>query len=66
MSLMKNGTIIKGIGGLYSVYSDGDIYICKPRGIFRRNQQKPMIGDSVKLAELDFVTNTAVIEEILP
>ncbi len=63
---MRNGTIIKGVGGLYSVYSDGVIFSCKPRGIFRKTQQKPMIGDNVVLAECDTEGLTAVVEEILP
>lgn len=42
------GTIIKGIGGLYSVKAeDCNIYECKARGIFRKEKIKPMIGDKV-------------------
>ncbi len=63
---MKNGTIIKGVGGLYSVYSEGNIFSCKPRGIFRKNQLKPMIGDNVVLEECDTSSLTAVMDEILP
>jgi len=62
---MKKGTIIKGVGGLYSVYSDGAVYSCKPRGIFRKTQKKPMIGDNVILEECDETALTAVMDEIL-
>lgn len=47
------GTIIKGIGGFYYVKAeDGQIYECKARGIFRKENIKPMIGDQVQI-ELD-------------
>lgn len=64
---MEKGTIIKGVGGLYSVYCQGKIYSCKPRGIFRKNQKKPMIGDEVILGEFGGTEEepTAVVEEIL-
>lgn len=62
----KSGVIIKGLGGLYSVFSEGRIYRCNARGIFRKNQQKPMIGDLVHLAEVRDEDESAVIQEILP
>lgn len=65
MYLMRKGTIIKGVGGLYSVYSEGSVFSCKPRGIFRKTQKKPMIGDNVILEECDESSLTAVMDEIL-
>lgn len=42
------GTIIKGIGGFYYVkVPDGRVLECKARGIFRKDNIKPMIGDVV-------------------
>lgn len=42
------GIIIKGIGGFYYVEAeDSNIYECKARGIFRKENIKPMIGDRV-------------------
>lgn len=66
MCMMTDGVIIKGIGGLYSVKNRDGIYSCNARGIFRKDAQKPMIGDYVKLAEIDCDSMTAVIDEILP
>lgn len=63
---MTKGVIVKGIGGLYSVKTSDGLYSCNARGIFRKELQKPMIGDSVLLGEIDSVDMTAVIEEILP
>ncbi len=43
------GLIIKGVGGIYSVYSDGNITECKAKGIFRRKGIKPLVGDRVEI-----------------
>ena len=60
-----NGKIIKGIGGLYCVATPaGDIF-AKPRGIFRKNSVKPMIGDNVVLSKDSEETSDYVISEIL-
>ena len=48
------GIIIKGIGGFYYVKAeDSNIYECKARGIFRKENIKPMIGDRVLIAVTD-------------
>ena len=60
-----NGKIIKGIGGLYCVATPaGDIF-AKPRGIFRKNSVKPMIGDNVVLSKDSEETSSYVISDIL-
>ena len=47
------GIIVKGIGGFYYVKcEDQKIYECKARGIFRKHNIKPIIGDRV-LIEVD-------------
>lgn len=44
------GVIIKGIGGFYYVKSEnGEIIECRARGIFRKENIKPMIGDIVQI-----------------
>ncbi len=59
------GIILKGIGGFYYVKTeDGLIYECKAKGIFRRENTKPLAGDKVIISctgELQ-----GVIDEILP
>ena len=48
------GKIIKGIAGFYYVYSeDGELYECKAKGIFRKDKQKPLVGDNVEITVLD-------------
>ncbi len=64
MCTTVNGTIIKGVGGLYSVNTSEGVFICKPRGIFRKDLNKPMIGDRVVLGEIDPESMNAVIEKI--
>lgn len=65
-SHILKGTILKGIGGLYHVYGEdtGLIYQCSARGIFRKNDTKPLIGDAVQIGEIDPARRTAAIIKI--
>ncbi len=47
--MIYNGTIISSLGGSYKVASDGEIYLCKPRGVFRNKQITPVCGDMVTI-----------------
>ncbi|MBE7011649.1 MAG: ribosome small subunit-dependent GTPase A [Ruminococcaceae bacterium] len=58
------GTIIKGIGGFYYVKAADKTIECKARGIFRKENITPLVGDSV-LVKLNTDEN-GVIEEIYP
>lgn len=53
------GKIIKSIGGLYTVKSFDSIMDCKARGIFRKDNISPVVGDMVEV-------NDGAIEKILP
>lgn len=53
------GLIIKSIGGLYSVKSPLGVMECKARGIFRKQNISPCVGDEV-------VVSDGVISEIMP
>lgn len=58
------GKIIKGIGGFYYVKaSDGEVFECKARGIFRKENIKPCVGDDV---EISVENGKGSIEKILP
>ena len=65
---MADGVILKGVGGLYHVWCEnaGTVYQCTARGIFRKDSQKPLIGDSVTLGEINELYKTAAIVEIAP
>lgn len=61
------GKIIKGIAGFYYVHAgDGQIYECKARGIFRKENVKPLVGDTVELEVLDAAEKEGSIQKILP
>lgn len=44
---MTEGQIIKAVSGFYYVLSNGVIYQCRARGLFRKNKQTPLVGDYV-------------------
>ena len=43
----NTGTIIRGVGGFYHVDTGSEIVECRARGIFRKNNIKPCVGDDV-------------------
>lgn len=65
------GKIVKGIAGFYYVYvkeengAGGNIYECKAKGIFRKDNRKPLVGDNVEIAVTDAENKTGNIEDIL-
>ncbi len=63
--LPMNGKIIKGIAGFYYVdVVESGIYECKAKGIFRKNGQKPLVGDLVRIEVIDETEKTANIVEL--
>ncbi|MDE7222868.1 MAG: ribosome small subunit-dependent GTPase A, partial [Acetatifactor sp.] len=61
------GKIIKGIAGFYYVHvPDGGVYECKAKGIFRKEQVKPLVGDDVEIDLLDEAEKTGNIRLLLP
>ena len=49
MDLIRTGRIIKGVGGFYTVLTeDGSRFTCRARGLFRKNGETPLPGDSVE------------------
>ncbi len=47
------GKIVKGIAGFYYIYGGACLYECKARGVFRKDNQKPLVGDNVEFTVLD-------------
>ncbi len=45
--MIKEGIIVKLIGDLYSVLSDGKVFDCKARGKFRNEGISPLVGDQI-------------------
>ena len=62
MSEFVKGIIIKGLGGLYDVKTDGgEVISCKAKGAFRHEKMTPYAGDRVVLKKSD---KGVVVEEI--
>ena len=60
------GKIIKGIAGFYYVYAENSkIYECKAKGAFRKNNEKPLVGDDVIIVVLDEEKQLGNIEVLL-
>ena len=61
------GKIIRGIAGFYYVHVMGHgIYECKAKGVFRKNKEKPLVGDNVEIQVLDENEKLGNVSEILP
>lgn len=61
------GKIIKGIAGFYYVHVPGrGTYECKAKGIFRKEQIKPLVGDDVEMDLLDEAEKKGNITRLLP
>lgn len=61
------GKIVKGIAGFYYVHvNDKGIFECKAKGIFRKDNIKPLVGDDVNIEITDAVNYKGNIMEILP
>ena len=51
MKVTKQGRIIKGIGGFYTVLADdGSTCVCKARGLFSKQAKTPLVGDIVEFS----------------
>lgn len=61
------GKIIKGIAGFYYVYTETyGVLECKAKGIFRKENVRPLVGDNVEAELLSETEKTGNIIQILP
>lgn len=61
------GKIIKGIAGFYYVHvAESGIYECKAKGIFRKNNEKPTVGDNCIIEVISEEEKKGNISELLP
>lgn len=61
------GKIIKGIAGFYYVHISGKgTYECKAKGVFRKDNKKPLVGDDVEIQILNEEKLQGNISAILP
>ena len=62
-----DGTIVKGVGGLYSVRrGDGHLVFAKPRGLFRKKRIVPTVGDHVLVSPTGDPDIPYIIDTISP
>ncbi|MDF2566658.1 MAG: rsgA [Oscillospiraceae bacterium] len=64
MKDIKNGILLKGIGGFYYVETADATYECKARGVFRKQSVTPFVGDKVSIETNE--DGTGVITDIFP
>lgn len=60
------GLIIENISNLYKVKCGETTYTTTARGKFKKDDISPVVGDLVKIGEINEEKMEAVIEEILP
>ncbi len=62
------GRIIRGVGGFYFVHDGTALYQCRAKGIFRKNHEKPLVGDRVEFSTVfdSEIENAGSIDRILP
>ena len=60
------GKIIKGVAGSYNVVTaDGTVFLCKARGLFRKNGITPLVGNNTEFEVTDEKENEGNIIRIL-
>ena len=59
--VLQKGLVQKSISGDYSVIYQDQIYVCKPRGVFRHKESNVKVGDYV-----DFDPKTLIITKVYP
>ena len=65
--MIKNGIVIKGLGGLYEVLTDdGEHVSARGKGVLKRDEGKLLIGDRVSVEVDESGRGETVIAQILP
>ena len=62
----RDGIIVKGVGGAYTVQADGIAYVCNARGVFRNRNTTPLIGDYVTISVTDQDKKIGTLHTIKP
>jgi ribosome biogenesis GTPase len=66
----KYGKVVKGLGGLYEtrISEDGRVerLVCRAKGVLRRDDEKVLVGDEVRITVDDSTPDGVVISEVLP
>lgn len=63
----QTGKIIKAIAGFYYIHNEAHgVYACRARGIFRKDGQKPLVGDNAVFSVLSETEREGSLIKILP
>lgn len=60
----KHGRVVKGLGGLYEVVTDGGRLTCRAKGNLKRDEEKLLVGDSVTVTVDDSTPDGIVISDV--
>ncbi len=61
---MPEGIVTKAVGGFFTVATSDGEYVCKARGVFRKQGVSVLVGDRVAFTPLP--SREGVIQEVLP
>lgn len=61
---MPEGRIVKALSGYYYVKSNGELWQCRARGLFKKKQFSPLVGDWVRFDKTDH--GEGYIQEVEP
>lgn len=64
MTKLTEGIVVGLIAGFYDVQTENQVVRTRARGVFRKNNQKPVVGDRVKI-QID-EQGTSYLVEVLP
>ncbi len=66
-TIKLSGTIVKGVGGLYTIRTaDGTFVMASPRGILRKRKIVPTVGDRVDIEASGDPDVPFIISDVLP
>ena len=62
------GKVVKGLGGLFEILTEdgGERFSCRAKGALKRDEEKLLIGDNVRVTVDDETPDGVVISEIFP
>ena len=60
------GQIYRSLSGFYTVCTESEAYLCKPRGVFRKTGETPLVGDYVEIEAEENSPGEGIIQQILP
>ncbi|MCL2575024.1 MAG: ribosome small subunit-dependent GTPase A [Defluviitaleaceae bacterium] len=60
------GRITKGVGGLYTVATSFGDFACRARGLFKKYEITPLVGDFAEISIIDKEAKTGYVQELLP